>query len=70
MITEEKRKDLKNKLESSAVSIKDRTVFSTRYGLYDGIYKSTEDTAHIHGMTSSNVRLILSRVKKLLKIKD
>lgn len=66
MVTKEQRKNLKKRLEEISADMRDKTIFATRYGLFDGLYKSTEETGRIHGMTGANVRIILTRLNRLL----
>lgn len=66
MVTEEQRRDLKNRLEALSADIKDKAVFATRYGLYDGLYKSYEEAGRIHGMTGEGVRLIVKKIERAL----
>lgn len=66
MVTEAQRLELKNRLEASSADIKDKAVFATRYGLYDGLYKSYDETGRIHGMTGEGARLIVRKIEQLL----
>ena len=66
MVTEEQRRDLTKRLEALSADIKDKAVFATRYGLYDGLYKSYEEAGRIHRMTGEGVRLIVKKIEKVL----
>lgn len=66
MVTEAQRLELKNKIEALSADIKDKAVFATRYGLYDGLYKSYEEAGRIHGMTGEGVRLIVRKIEQAL----
>jgi len=67
MITEQKRKELAEKLSKISIGNKEKTVYRTKYGLDDGIFKSNEETGKIFSMTGEAVRQILAKVDELMK---
>ena len=67
MITAKKRKDLSEKLVAISCSAKDKSVYSTKHGIVDGIAKSNEETGKIFGMTAEGVRLRVAEVEKLIQ---
>jgi DNA-directed RNA polymerase sigma subunit (sigma70/sigma32) len=66
MITAEKRKELADKLSTVSCGAKEKTVYRTKYGIDDGIFKSNSETGKIFSMTGEAVRLILQKVDKLM----
>ena len=67
MITEQKRKELAEKLSKISIGNKERTVYRTKYGIDDGIFKSNEETGKIFNMTGEAVRQILVKVDELME---
>jgi DNA-directed RNA polymerase sigma subunit (sigma70/sigma32) len=67
MITEQKRKELSENLSKISIGAKEKTVYRTKYGLDDGIFKSNEETGKIFNMTGEAVRQILAKVDELMK---
>lgn len=67
MITAQQRKELAEKLSKISIGAKEKTVYRTKYGIDDGIFKSNEETGKIFNMTGEAVRQILVKVDELMK---
>lgn len=67
MITAHKRKELADKLSKISCSAKEKTIFRSKYGLDDGIYKSNGETAEIFNINRETVRVIIQKLEKLMK---
>lgn len=67
MITGQKRKELALKLSKVSIGAKEKTVFRSKYGLDDGVFKNNEEVGKIFNMTGEAVRQILVKVEKLFE---
>jgi len=67
MITSQERKELADKLALVSCSVKDKTIFRTKFGIDDGIYKSNVETGKIFGISHEAVRLVLKKVSDLFE---
>lgn len=64
MVTEEKRKEYREKVEGISADLKDKTIFRAKFGLDDGLFKSNAETGRIFGMTGEAVRQAVARISK------
>lgn len=64
-ITKAERKALAIKLEGISISLKKKTVFRTKYGIDDGIFKSNPETALIFNITRQAVDSICNEIEDL-----
>lgn len=62
MVTEEKRKEFREKLDGLSADLKDKTIYRAKFGLDDGIYKSNAEAGKIFGMTGEAVRQAVARI--------
>lgn len=67
MITGQKRKELATKLSQISIGAKEKTVFRSKYGIDDGVFKNNEEVGKIFNMTGEAVRQIIVKVEKLFK---
>lgn len=67
MITAIKRKELKKAIKEISLPLRTKKIFSHKYGLDDGIYKSNSEAGRRFKITGEAVRLILIKVNKLLE---
>lgn len=67
MLTKEQRTELAEKLNGVSADDKDKLIYRTRFGLDDGNYRSLEDTGKIFKISGEAVRLIVTKIDRLIE---
>ena len=68
MVTDEKRKEFRLKLESISADHKDKTIYRVCFGLDDGLLKSKAETGRIFKVSGEAVRQAIERISSLIGV--